>query len=60
MTKQDNILHKSWELPNTEAAVQGVCQEILNVVTAQGFEEDTIFGIHLSLEEAFTNADRSH
>jgi len=56
LTKQDHILHKSWVLPNTEAAVQGVCQEILKYSEKQGLTEDTIFGIHLSLEEAFTNA----
>ena len=56
MTKQDHILHRSWELPNTEAAIQGVCQDILRYAAEQGFDEDAVFGIHLALEEAFTNA----
>ena len=56
LTKQDDILHRSWELPNTEAAVQEVCQKILKDAAEQGFDEDSVFGIHLSLEEAFTNA----
>lgn len=56
MTKQDHILHRSWELPNTEPAVQQICCKILKLTAEQGFDEDAVFGIHLSLEEAFTNA----
>ena len=57
MTKQDHILHRSWELPNTAAAAQQTCRKMLEYVAgAQGFDEDATFGIHLALEEAFTNA----
>lgn len=56
MTKQDHILHRSWELPNTEPAAQQICCKILKHAAEQGFNEDAAFGIHLALEEAFTNA----
>ncbi|MBL7215163.1 MAG: ATP-binding protein [Phycisphaerae bacterium] len=56
MTKQDHILHRSWELPNTDAAAQQTCTKILKHAAEQGFNEDATFGIHLALEEAFTNA----
>ncbi len=56
LTKQDNILHKSWELPNTVAAVQKVSQEILDQVLLHGFDQDSVFGIHLALEESLVNA----
>ncbi len=56
MTKQDNILHRSWELPNTVAAVQEACQEILKQAFLHGFSEDSVFGIHLAIEEALVNA----
>lgn len=56
MTKQDHILHRSWELPNTESAAQQTCGDILKLSGEYGFDEDDGFGIHLALEEAFTNA----
>ncbi len=56
MTKQDHILHRSWELANTAEAVQQACCTMLELAAEQGFGEDAIFGIHLALEEAFTNA----
>lgn len=56
MTRQDHILHRSWSLANTTAAVNEACGEILELAGGQGFDEDAVFGIHLALEEAFTNA----
>ena len=56
MTKQDHILHRSWELANTAEAVQQASREMLELAGEQGFDEDAVFGIHLALEEAFTNA----
>lgn len=56
MTKQDNILHKSWELPSTAPAIQKACRELLEQASLYGFSEDDVFGIHLSLEEALVNA----
>lgn len=56
LTKQENILHRSWELPNTESAVQRVCQDILKYAAAQGFGEGALFGIHLAMDEALVNA----
>ncbi len=56
MTKQDHILHRSWHVPNTASAAQQICEKILRYACEQGFDADAIFGIHLALEEAFTNA----
>ena len=56
MTKQDHILHRSWELANTASAVKETNCTILALAAEQGFDEDAVFGIHLALEEAFTNA----
>lgn len=56
MTKQDNIMHKSWELPSTAKAIQKACRELLDCAAAQGFQDDELFGIHLALEEALVNA----
>lgn len=56
MTKHDHILHRSWDLANTAAAVQQTSEQILKLAGEQGFDEDAVFGIHLALEEAFTNA----
>jgi len=56
VTKQDHILHRSWELTNTAEAVKKACSEILELAARRGFNEDAVFGIHLALEEAFTNA----
>lgn len=56
MTKQDNILHKSWQLPSTAKAIQKACRDLLEYAEAHGFDDDAIFGIHLALEEALVNA----
>ena len=58
MTKQDHIVHRSWELANTTEAVQQACRRMLELAGEHGFDEDAVFGIHLALEEAFTNAVR--
>ena len=56
LTKQENILHQSWELPSTVKAVQKACHDLLEQASSHGFEEDAVFGIHLALEEALVNA----
>lgn len=56
MTKQDHILHRSWQVPNTESAAQQICCKMLRHAAEHGFDEDAIFGIHLAVEEALTNA----
>jgi serine/threonine-protein kinase RsbW len=56
LTRQDNILHKSWELPSTAKAIQKACRDLLDYAGSYGFQEDAVFGIHLALEEALVNA----
>ncbi len=56
MTESQNILHKSWQIKSTEREVKGVSGELLKTLEANDFDEDMIFAIHLSLEEAFVNA----
>ena len=56
MTEAKHILHKSWQLKSTEAEVKKVSSEVLKTLEDNEFEEDMIFAVHLSLEEAFINA----
>ncbi len=56
MTETQNILHKSWQLKSTEAEVKKVACEVLKTLEDHEFGEDTVFAVHLSLEEAFINA----
>lgn len=56
MTETKKILHRSWELRSTEQEVQQVVKELLAALAEYGFDEDSVFAIHLSLEEAFLNA----
>lgn len=56
MTESKDILHKSWKLKSVEAEVKQVTCEVLQSLHANDFSEDTVFAVHLSLEEAFVNA----
>lgn len=56
LTKPDDMLNQSWELPSTAKAIQKACGDLLDQATARGFEDDVVFGIHLALEEALVNA----
>jgi serine/threonine-protein kinase RsbW len=56
LTQSQKILHKSWTLQSIEAEVQKVGRIILDHTQGLGYEEDTVFAIHLALEEALINA----
>ncbi len=56
MTETKKILHKSCQLQSTEKEVKQVVAELLKVLKEYGFDEDSLFAIHLALEEAFLNA----
>lgn len=56
MTETKKILHKSCRLQSTEKQVQQTIQELLGTLGEYGFGEDSVFAIHLALEEAFLNA----
>lgn len=56
MTEAEKILHKSWTLKSTEAEAQAVTGEVMQTLKDLQFEDNTVFAIHLSLEEAFVNA----
>jgi len=56
LNETQHILHKSWQLKSTDAEVKKVSCEVLKTLEEHDFGEDTIFAVHLSLEEAFVNA----
>ncbi len=56
MTETKKILLKSCQLQSTEQQVQQMIQELLASLEQYEFGEDSIFAIHLALEEAFLNA----
>jgi serine/threonine-protein kinase RsbW len=56
VTDTGKILHKSCHLQSTEKQVQQTISDLLKTLPECGFEEDAVFAIHLSLEEAFLNA----
>lgn len=56
MTETKKILHKSCQLQSTEKQVQQAIEELIGKLAEHGFDEDSIFAIHLALEEAFLNA----
>jgi len=56
LTEPQHILHKSWQLKSTESQVKQVTSEVLKAIEDENFGDDAIFGVHLSLEEAFINA----
>lgn len=56
MAESNHILHKSWKLKSTEAEVKQVTCEVMKSLESNDFEEDMVFAVHLSLEEAFINA----
>ncbi len=52
------VYTQSLVLPSTTDAVGRVCRQLLEQVKQYGYAEEDIFAIHLSLEEALTNAVR--
>jgi serine/threonine-protein kinase RsbW len=56
LTTPKEILHKSWNLKSTEAEVKKVACGLLETLRTHDFDEDMVFAVHLSLEEAFINA----
>jgi len=50
------IFAKSWLIANVKPAITELCGQILAQAKQQGFDDEGIFAIHLSLEEAFMNA----
>ena len=56
MNNGEKILHKSWSLKSTEAEVKQVTCEVLDALRDNDFDDNMIFAVHLSLEEAFVNA----
>ena len=44
------------ELENRSSVVEKFCRGLVAEATGHGFTEDDVFGIHLALEEAATNA----
>lgn len=47
---------KSLVVESSNSAVYRICQRLLQEAAGNNFDEDALFGIHLSLEEAFINA----
>ena len=56
MAESQSILHKSWVIKSTEQDVKKLICEMLTALRTHDFDEDMLFAVHLSLEEAFTNA----
>ena len=52
----DASLRKSLIVENSKQAVDRICVQLLKEAEFNGFNKDEIFGAHLALEEAFTNA----
>jgi len=50
------VYHKRLSITSTGDAASGVCSELLSAVEAAGFGKEAVFGIHLAIEEAVTNA----
>ena len=48
--------HNTLSINSTKAAASEVCGKLLSEVEARGFCKEAVFGIHLALEEAVTNA----
>ncbi len=46
----------SMALESTPTAIVEVCKQILSKLKANGFSEEDIFAVHLTLQEAFANA----
>jgi serine/threonine-protein kinase RsbW len=56
LAESNNILHKSWKVSSTEQDVKKLACEMLKTLRDHDFDEDMVFAVHLSLEEAFVNA----
>lgn len=48
--------HQIVELENNSTVVERFCRGLVQKASGCGFTEDDVFGIHLALEEAATNA----
>ncbi len=46
------------ELPSSLSVYHDFVQDILEKLTALGWDEKTLFGVHVALEESITNAIR--
>jgi serine/threonine-protein kinase RsbW len=56
LAESKDILHKSWKIKSTEQEVKKLICEMLKTLQSHAFDEDMLFAVHLSLEEAFVNA----
>ncbi|MHC4386184.1 MAG: ATP-binding protein [Planctomycetota bacterium] len=56
LAESKDILHKSWKIKNVEQEANKVACEVLKTLRSHDFDEDMVFAVHLSLEEAFVNA----
>ena len=54
----NDLSRESVTLPSSESAVERLCRKILCLAEQAGFDQDTLFGIHLAIEEALHNAVR--
>ena len=52
----DSSLRKTLLIKSSKSAVAALCKQLLAEASDNGFEKDAIFAIHLTLEEALTNA----
>ena len=48
--------HCSIVISSTQSAVDGVCKEVISELTANDFNRQEIFAVHLAIEEALINA----
>ena len=48
--------NQAWEIPSDTTAGRGVLDHLLAQLHEHGWEEDDVFGVHLSVEEALVNA----
>ena len=56
MAESNNIMHKSWKIKSLEQEAKRLSCEMLTTLRTHDFDEDMVFAVHLSLEEAFVNA----
>jgi serine/threonine-protein kinase RsbW len=52
----DSSLRKSLIIESSKPAIAAICKQLLAEAADNDFDKDTIFAIHLALEEALTNA----
>jgi len=49
-------ISRSMILENSPSVIMATCEQVVSELKANGFDEDSIFGVHLSLNEALINA----